>query len=139
MPNAPDASSGLRTATRYISSLRNTVSLGSYVRTGSTVAYPTPRTTDGETDLSGSEAFVWNSAFATYEEFQRMVRRAAGPLPPPGARQAQSRKLLDPDHFCFMHQWGPFRLDKSDQMDLFLRHLIALQVELLSRDSTVSA
>jgi hypothetical protein len=110
-----------------------------YVRTGSSVAQPTARTKDDAADLSGSEAFVWNSAFATHGEFHRMVRRAAAHLPPPEARQAQSRKLLDPDHFCFMHQWGPFRLDKSHEMDLFLRRLIALQVELLSRASTVPA
>jgi hypothetical protein len=109
-----------------------------YVRTGSSAAQPTPRTKGDAADLSGSDAFVWNSTFANPEEFQSMVRRAAAPLPPPGARQAQSRKLLDPDHFCFMHQWGPFRLHKSDEMDLFLRRLIALQVELLSRASTVS-
>jgi hypothetical protein len=108
-----------------------------YIQTGSSAAQPTPRTKDDAADLFGSDAFIWNSAFATLEEFQKMVRRAAGPLPPPGARQAQARKLLDANHFCFMHQWGPFRLNKSDEMELLLRRLIALQVQLLSTASTV--
>ncbi|KAH6628829.1 hypothetical protein F5144DRAFT_550076 [Chaetomium tenue] len=76
-----------------------------YIRTGSSAAQLTTRMRDDAADLSGSDAFIWNSDFATPDEFQKM--------------------------------WGPFRLDKSDEMDLFLRRLIALQVQLLSTASTV--
>jgi hypothetical protein len=61
-----------------------------------------------------------------------MVRGVAEYLPPAEARQVQTKKLLDHDHFCFMHQWGPFHIGDHQEMGLLLRRLITLQVQLLS-------
>jgi hypothetical protein len=53
-------------------------------------------------NLASSDALIWNSEFADPEEFDEMVRGAEY-LPRTEARQVQTKKLLDHDHFCFMH------------------------------------
>ncbi len=78
---------------------------------------------------------------ATSDEFYVMLNTAAEHLPRPGsssrpARANRSVDLLGPEHFCFMQQWGPFRINEHEEMDLFLRRLIALQVQLLETAST---
>ncbi len=105
-------------------------------------AEPTARTTADAVDLSGSDAFIRNSMDRVPDEFDEMVGAAEDYLPPPGGgarqvRATRSFKTLGPEHFCIMQHWGPFSTNNGEHMDLFLRRLIALQVQLLSTASSV--
>lgn len=112
-----------------------------YIRAGSSSAQPTARSKGDEMDLAGSDAFVWNSTAAAPEEFNKRTEAAAKFLPadkPKDTRQTRAQKelkLLGHDHFCFMHQWGPFSTKSDDDMNLLFRRLVALQVQLLSTAS----
>ncbi len=109
-----------------------------YIRTESSAEQPTARISDDAIDLSGSDAFVRNSMDRLPVEFNEMVKIAADALGKSGGRHTRAKiplELLDPEHFCVMQQWGPFFTNNHQHMDLFLRRLIALQVQLLSTAS----
>ncbi|KAH6634647.1 hypothetical protein B0J18DRAFT_442424 [Chaetomium sp. MPI-SDFR-AT-0129] len=102
-----------------------------YIRAGSPSTQPTPRSKGDEMDLAGSDAFVRNSMAARAAQFLP-AKKSKGPYQ---TRAQKELKLLDHDHFCFMHQWGPFLTRSDVDMELLIRRLVALQVQLLSTAS----
>ncbi|AEO64018.1 uncharacterized protein THITE_2109690 [Thermothielavioides terrestris NRRL 8126] len=114
-----------------------------YIRTGRSSSQPMPRSKEDAVDLAGSDAFVKTAAAAFPDEFETMISDAAEFIKTPGGgvRQTRARplELLGPEDFCIMQQWGPFLVNDRHCMDLFLRRLIALQVQLLSTATAMPA
>lgn len=120
-----------------------------YTRTGSSPAEPTARTQVDAKDLAGSDACIRNieATPLALAQHNKRLATAVELLPadsPKGPTTRQTRaqkelKLLGHDHFCYMHEWGPFDTTSEDDMDLFLRRMVALQIQLLSTASAPAA
>lgn len=122
-----------------------------YVR-GLDVPWPTTAQATSALDLSGSDGFIQNSMAKYRADFTDMVNLAqdiidkstSEDLQPSGSstgrqtRSSQQRsvnqplELPGPEYFCIMQEWGPFSTKEDEFMDLFIRRLIALQLQLLS-------
>ena len=78
-----------------------------------------------QTPSSGIRSLRPPESSTTWSRTRQDTSHGLVVLPRP-TRATGSVDLLGPEHFCFMHEWGPFRINKHLEMDLFLRRLIAL-------------
>lgn len=98
---------------------------------------PTTPTTNA-VDLSGSDGFIQNSLTRNPKVFKGMIEYAKEALPANSSssgrpiRNSQALELPGPEYFCIMQRWGPFSTRVHLEMDMFVRRLVALQVQLLS-------
>lgn len=99
-----------------------------YIR-GNTPTLPTALHDPGDVEkLAGSEGFVALAKLDNADRFKIMTKEMARS----SETTEHTTQIPGPEHFCMMNQWGPFKTDNADHMDLFLRRVTAFQVELLN-------
>ncbi|KAG8167627.1 hypothetical protein KVR01_003316 [Diaporthe batatas] len=108
-----------------------------YIRGNKLVKPPGFNQSQDVKDLAGSEGFVSLAQEADPGRFDDMMAKAEEAR---GARPRSTRasrgpslELPGPEYFCIMQQWGPYKTEDAAAMDNFIRRLIGLQVQLLSK------